>query len=182
MIDRFTSFDPNCEVGGFIIVAYLQSMWAEDIVPLIKQHNLENVDPQGWYPQQKWLNFLTEVYKMPDGPSRMVSVGMKVGQVMPFPPEITSFEQVMEGMHMSMEMSHRNGEWGWVKCETLKPKHVRMTNYSPYSDESVYGAYWAFAQRFLPPRADFTVVSSQAGKVRFPAADEPPLVIDFRWK
>src|SRR5262249_5940543 len=114
MDDRFTSFDPECEVGGVIIVAYLQSMWADDIAPLIKAHGLEDVDPQGWYPQQQWLDFLTEVYKMPDGPSRMVSVGMKVGQVMPFPPELATFEQVMDSIHMSMEMSHRNGKWGYV--------------------------------------------------------------------
>ena len=181
-IDRFTAFDPNCEVGGFIIASYIESMWADDLVPLIREHGYEQARPDEWYNQQKWLNFLTEVYRLPDGPNRMVSVGMKSGQSMPFPPEMTDFEAVMESIPLSMDMTHRNGAWGTVTCERVATGHLRMTNHTSYSDESVYGAYYAFAKRFLPKGTDFTVISNQAGKIRYPAINEPPLMIDIRWK
>src|SRR5689334_3872359 len=136
MADRFTAFDPACEVVGFVIISYVQSMWADDIIPLIQQHGYEHVEPEGWYPLQPWLDFLTEVYNLPDGPSRMVSLGMKIGQVMPFPPEVTSFEQVMQGANASSEMCHRNGAWGEITYEKVSDRHVRITNYTPYADES----------------------------------------------
>ena len=181
MLDHFMSFDPSAELSGMFILSFIHSMWADDVIPLIKKHGFEEVEADAWYSQQAWLDFLTELYRLPDSLNRMVSVGLKVGDALPFPPEVNTLEQAMEFSSQAMDHLH-SGLWGSEKVEKVSKKHVRVIAHTPYPDAATYGVYWAVAKRFPPASKDFTITSSHPGIMRFTSPDDAPLVIDISWQ
>jgi hypothetical protein len=182
MLDRFTAFDPATEVAGFTIIPFVRSMWAEDVEEVFVRYGFDKSEPDAWYLQQKWLDCLTELYKRPDAQNRMVSVGLKVGVALPFPPEVKTLRQALEFTSVAMDHSHRKGRWGSVTVETIGDTHLRTISFTPYPDDAAYGTNWSIVKRFLPAPADFRIVSNFAGVRRFPEPDQDPLILDIAWR
>lgn len=155
----YQSFDPNTEVIGQNLLAFVQNMQSSEIMPVLEEHGLTNIDPNTWYPLQQWLDVLTALSDRSGAMFNFVAIGAAIAQTAFLPPEVErlTFEQVMFGINDYYQMQHRNGDAGSITVEKAGDKHLVLSVEVPYPDDLEYGTAYGFARRFLPPRSDFTV-------------------------
>lgn len=53
---RFVASSPEAQVKGQIVLSFLENIESALVAPLLPKYGLEQVDPDGWYSQQTWLN------------------------------------------------------------------------------------------------------------------------------
>mgnify|MGYP005850136135 FL=1 len=147
---RYVAFDPNTEIIGAMLEGTVYSMERETLLPLLRKHGFEEIEFDKWYPLQPVLDLFTDIVNDIGGMFNMVAIGMKAGESFPFPPEITSFEQVLEMSDTLNRASYRNGDPGTIRAEKLGERHYRMHVHLPFPQDLHYGIWWAVAKRFVP--------------------------------
>lgn len=58
---RYQSFDPNTELNGRTVLAFITSIKHSDIKTILEKHQLDQVDPNQWYSLQLVLNVLSDI-------------------------------------------------------------------------------------------------------------------------
>jgi hypothetical protein len=151
--------DPNAEIIGQNVLAFVQNLRAEEVQPFLKKHGLENVDPEKWYPLQDWLNVLNDIQREGEAMSDFVGIGMAIAETAPLPPETEgmNLEQFFGLLNPSYQMQHRSGDVGKIESEKVGDKHIKVTVDVPYPDDLEYGTAYGFAKRFLPKGTRFVV-------------------------
>ena len=141
---QYVSIHPQAEVIGQAILGIARAL-GDKAQPILERHGLDGVQPDGWYPQQRWLDALREIDQgdMFD----LIAVGKQVAEHVPLPAEVDSVESVLMMIGKTYTHNHR-GCPGYTKPEILGEKHVRLTVYDPYPNNMVYGVMYGFAARF----------------------------------
>jgi len=162
MAGKYQAFDPNTEVNGYSMLGFIQCLRKEEIRPYLEMRGLDNIDPEGWYPLQSWLDVLSDLAEKRPGQSMFdfVAVGMKVLEMTHFPPgfETLSLPKMLAaGNEAYAKVQHRGGDAGEVVLEVIDPHHCVQKVRAPYPDDFWYGIFYGFCRRYLPPGTHFTV-------------------------
>lgn len=149
---------PNAEVLGESILAYMNCLEQDQIVPILTKYGLVDVDAHAWYPLQKMLDVLRDIQNQPDNVSAsMVSIGVKVMEIATLPPELNTVGAVLSALGAVYHLHHRNvTEEGWSAKE-IGPGHMHIIHDSPYPADVAYGIVWSTVRRFRPRSTNFTV-------------------------
>ncbi len=147
---RYVAFDPNTEIIGAMLQGMVYSAEREMLLPLLRKHNFEEIELDRWYPLQRVLDLFTDITNDVGGMFNLVAIGAKAGEVFPFPPEITSFEQSLELADTLNRAAYRNGDPGTIRAEKLGERHYRMHVHLPFPQDLHYGIWWAVARRLVP--------------------------------
>lgn len=156
----YRAFGPDAEVYGAAMLAFVNSINYTNFHSIMEQHGVVHVDPERWYPQQVWLDIFSDIASQSGGSSNLVSIGMKIVDTAPMPPEIKSlpFKEIMLGFEQgSYRMNNRGKDIGGIETVVISDTHLVMVDKTPYPDDFIYGAYYAMARRFLPRGTDFSV-------------------------
>ena len=181
-MEKLTAFDPKAEVSGLIILGFVQSVNKVDIMPYLTKHGLENTQVHEWYPQQIWLDVLSDILNSPyNSLFDLVSIGMKIGETVPLPPNIKTVDDALFASPIAYAQLHRNSYAGEIVVTRLGDRKIQLDAHTPYPDDSNYGTDYGYARRFLPPGTHFVVESNQAGKPRFPRIDDEHLIVTIAW-
>ncbi len=158
-LTSYQSFDPNTEIIGYNVLSFIQNVQAEEIKPILAQSGLDQIEPEAWYPQQKWLDVLTTLSGRSSAMFNFVAIGTAIAETAFLPPEVErmSFEQVIFAINDFYQMQHRNGDAGEIKVDKAAENHIILHVRVPYPDDLEYGTAYGFARRFLPPKTHFTV-------------------------
>ncbi len=169
---QFIAFDPQTEVSGASMRAVVDALG--DQGRHILQDNGLDPDPQPgkWYPQQPYLNMYRAIAEqkynsVPD----LVSIGMHVPSVAPFPPEIDSIETALTALNEAYQMNHRNGEIGSYESTLVAPCHIKVVCRNPYPSDFDYGLIYGVVRRFRPAGVTFKVVVDDQAPSRKKGAD-----------
>lgn len=156
---RYVSFDQKVEVIGQNMLSFVQNINAQNVMPLLKKHGLAEIDPEQWYPLQRWLDVLSDLSAQAGGVFDMVAIGAAISQTALMPPEVEKmpFEQFLYLVDQVYQMQHRNGDAGKVEIEKVADRHMKVIVRVPYPDDLEYGTTYGFAHRFLPKDARITV-------------------------
>lgn len=157
---QYKTFGPDAEVLGGAMMAFIESIHYTDFSTILERHNIEKIEPQRWYSQQLWLDVFTDIANQPGGSSNLVSIGMKIVETAPMPPEAAElpFTDIAMGFNEGAYLTNNRGkDIGGIEAQVVAPGHVVMIDRTPYPDDFVYGAYYALAKRYLPSGSDFTV-------------------------
>lgn len=65
------------------------------------------IDPNGWYSQQKWLNAFRHISEKV-GSMTMLNIGKKIPENAQFPPEINNIVAGLHSIDVAYHMNHRN--------------------------------------------------------------------------
>lgn len=155
---------PETEILGQAILAVTQSINYDDFGGLfeagLKQYNFPTViDPEQWYPLQMLLDIYKSFYDEANASPNLVSIGMKVIEASPFPPEVDSVVTAVAALNSIYEYYVRNYEAGTeYQIETLSATEVRVTDHTPFPHDLVYGYMYAIARRFAPEGEHITVI------------------------
>ncbi len=161
MSKRYEPFDPNTEVIGQVMVAFIESIQADVIRPHLEQYGLTDIDPNAWYKQKLWLDVLSDLAEDSPGNamSAFVSVGMKIAETAPLTEGYENLPMAEKYIEWgpTYQQNHRGGDAGEIVGEKVSDTHVKMHVRFPYPDHLEYGAYYGLAKRFLPEGTDFVV-------------------------
>lgn len=158
---RFTSFDPNAEALGSILLSYVHCINNENLYPFLEKYGLIDIQPDQWYPLQKWLDALGDLAEVESrGQARFdfVAVGLKVAETTVLPPEfgLLPFSEIIRRWNDAYSLWHR-GNAGTMYTEEVGENHLRIISCLPYPDDIGYGVMWGVARRFLPRTSRFSV-------------------------
>jgi hypothetical protein len=162
MAGKYQAFDPNSEAIGSSLLGFIQCIRSKDIGPYLEKHGLTNIDPNGWYPVQTWLDVLSDLAEERPGQVMFdfVSVGMAVAAVIPLPEEYYAslpFEEALLASGGSGYKRNHRGDAGEHSVEKVGEHHIKITIRTPYPDDLLYGVYYGLSRRFLPPGHHFTL-------------------------
>ncbi len=180
---RCEAFDPESQAHVTMLLGFIQCSRREEVQPYLDKHGLTHIDPQKqeWYPLQTWLDVLNDIladrsHSMFD----MVSVGMKIGELAPMPPQLegAALLDVLLGSNIGYQSNHR-GNVGEMKAELVGPNHIKLAMHIPYPDDLMYGVNYGLVRRYLPKGSHVTLKYDDTVKRRDLGGDVT--VIDITW-
>jgi hypothetical protein len=157
---QYKVFGPDAEVLGAAMLAFVESMNYPNFMTILAKHGLHDIYADLWYPQQIWLDVFSDIANRNEASSDLVSIGMKIVDTAPMPPEMQtrSFVDIMMNFNAGSYLANNRGrDIGGIQCQILSEQHLVMIDRTPYPDDFIYGAYYAMARRFLGVDVDFTV-------------------------
>lgn len=174
---------PGAEVLGQIIVPYYDNLQGSDTRPIMEKYGLVDPDPTAWYPDQQLLNALNEMGEKANLSSSLVAIGMKIGEVVPAPPntEDPSLEQMLAFWDTIYQSLHRNADMGCIRYEKVADKHYKTTHNDKYPDDLSYGILYAFGRRCLPKGTQFMVYYDEDFPGRDYGGTTDETIIHIKW-
>lgn len=166
---KYKSFGPDAEVYGAAMMAFIKSINYANFGAILKAHELDEIIPDRWYPQQIWLDVFSEISQQMDASSNLVSIGLKIVEAAQMPPEVQQmpFIDIMKGFEQgSYKTNNRGADIGSIDIQIVNDHHIIMIDRTPYPDDFVYGAYYGMARRFLPEGTDFILKYDEKMKRR----------------
>jgi len=168
----------NAEVFGGAFLSLINNVRAEELAPILQQHGVrsEDIHLDGWYSYQLLMDIYRSIEEDQENVSEnFVSIGMKIMEQAPFPPELKTLEEALASLEPTYNMGHRNHtERGWV-TEFVGERHAVITAENPYPDDLCYGLLWALVRRFAPKGSTFEV------SARLLTNPDAPIVFDVSW-
>jgi hypothetical protein len=154
---EFVAFDSRVESKGAAILATLKGL-PFDIEPVLSAHGLSPLDPDGWYPQQSWLDALRAISQLPGVSSlELVSIGMKIPETADWPPNVTTLDEALFSIDVAYHLNHRGGEIGYYKAERIDDQTIRVTCHNPFPSDLDYGIVYGVARMFRLQGKEFFV-------------------------
>lgn len=151
----------TAELTGMTVNALITSIMHNDIANLLRRHNLEEIDPQAWYPAQDLANLFQEISNAPNASPTFVSLGMAAAQI-----GIDALPPAMKDLPLEVFLSkyddiwqarHRNGDIGHVRFEKVDDNHMILRYNAIYPDDIFYGVFYAYTRHFRPKHLGFSV-------------------------
>ena len=176
---RHLTCDPNVEVIGQTTKSYLENIRGEYTRPIIEAHGLTDIDPNEWYPAKSMLDAMNELAQQPDFTSSLVAIGLKIAENLFIPPQIASFDQILEGLDVAYHSAHRNGDIGHVRGEKVEDGYYRVYLEDIYPDDMTYGIIYGLAKRLLPSGTQFSVKYDEGQPNRDRGGDKS--IVHVRW-
>ena len=155
---QFQSFDPNVEVSGAAISVIVKAM-GNRALRVLAAHGLDDINPDGWYPQQAWLDAFQELSQGDfNSTLDLVSIGIRIPETLTWPSDIKTVEEALLSIDKVYQMAHRNGKIGSYQVEMVGTREAKMVCENPYPCDFDYGLIYSTARFFLPAGTGLTVV------------------------
>ena len=150
---QFIPFGPLVEVNGQTILSFVNALPSsqETFYKILEDNGLFDIQPEGWYSQEKWLNAFKEIYDTL-GPNTLFMIGKAIPESAIFPPQIDGLEKALDCINIAYEMNHRGGPIGYYKLLSYD-KDARiaiMECENPYPSDFDRGIIMTMLRRFLP--------------------------------
>ena len=155
----FKEFSPENQVSGRAILNAVNSLveYKMTMAEYLTRSGLDNIEPDGWYDEQAWLDVLQAISKQ-YGPSTIFTLGKGVGSNLPGTDP--DFRNRLDSIDSLYKKSHINGEVGYFKLMEFdeKNKRARMKMHTPYPPEYGKGVLTAMVRKYKPDLLSFPKV------------------------
>lgn len=150
---NFVAYSEEVEVVGQTILCFIYGIpkYEEEMRELLARHGLENIQADGWYPQQKWLDAFAELLAN-FGPFTLFTLGKSIPEQAAFRLEFTELEQALRAVDVVYQMNHRNGEVGHyiITKYDAELKEAFMECTSPYPADFERGVLVGMIRKYKP--------------------------------
>lgn len=151
-------YAPDAEVLGAGITAIFNHYRREDVLDSIQKHQMDNLDPDRWYPIDPFLNILSEWRGADSGDTSIISVGMALIYHIELPLEMEKLPASEILMHLgTLFLSQHRGDVGVFQAERLGERHIRYVETLVWPDDMMYGYIYGAAKHFLHFGTHFTL-------------------------
>ncbi|MGF1507327.1 MAG: hypothetical protein ACFB51_19705 [Anaerolineae bacterium] len=178
-ITKFKAPQPDSEILGFGQTALRESITRAEFEHMLDKYALTEIDPEAWYPLQPLLDMYAEM-DADKGRSMQyfVSIGMKVVHI--FPEEVTGVVGALNFLNSTLTLSLRNYDYETCgyEIESLGDGHARVTEYTPFPHDMIYGYMYAIANTFSGEGRSPTVVRTYLNE---DDPDSDGAVYDITW-
>ena len=179
---RILTCDPDVEVIGAVMLSIINNLQANEIRPILEANNLTEIDPETWYPAERWLKVMNELAESPNVTTNDIAIGMKIAENVVLPPQMQDapLSKILQSWDMIYQKQHRGGNIGDKEIQQLSDTSYRIILRDLYPDDLAYGVAYGFCKRFLPAGTHFTVQYEDISNRRDNGgADETALLIDW---
>jgi hypothetical protein len=152
---RYKVFDPESKVIGQAMLGFKAAADQEAILPLLEKYGLTDIQPDQWYPMQKWLDVLSDISEQMDEYSSMLSfvnVGEKVAANVSMPDQLINEMGFIEFMYQfgsSAYFRYHQGNVGTNQMEKMSDTHLKFILATPYPPDFWYGIFYGSAKRYI---------------------------------
>jgi len=178
---RKLTCDPKIEVLGAPLIANIENINADEIMPYLRKHHLDHVNPDKWYPLIDFLDVLNDMAEGHNLSSRLVGIGVEIFRTIKMPPELehASLPEILNTWNDLYHMQHRGGDIGYVKVEQVDSTHYKTIHKNLYPDDMLYGVAYGMARRFAPKGSNYKVYYDE--KVQRADDGGKETVIHIQW-
>lgn len=154
---KYQASTPNAEIIGAALKPYYSAITHNDFKHILEQYDLNEIDPEQWYPQQLTLDVQKRIFQGEGGSQNLVAIGMKIIDDAIFPP-MNSLEEAVNAFASSYPMNFRNQSADdLIHAEFVDDQTIRVVNGSPHSDDMIYGYIYGLVRRFREENKSFSV-------------------------
>jgi hypothetical protein len=144
------------EVLGVSMLGCLQGLREagipeDEVAAMVAQAGLANLDPEGWYPQQPYLDLFRDVEQR-FGEGTLRAMARQVPDHAEFPPGIHTLVDALQTLDIAYQLNHRGGTIGRYAYVPFGPKEGLMVCENPYGCAFDLGILEALVARFCPDR------------------------------
>ncbi len=150
---QFIPFANGIEVNGRTIMSFTKALKVYEpiLLKVLSDNGIDEVEPEGWYKQEQWLNAFRVVGERYGG-NTLFAIGKAIPEHAEFPPSIKNLEQALSAINVAYHMNHRGGDIGYYKLlkfsDELKTALVECRN--PYPSDFDRGIITAMVRKFKP--------------------------------
>jgi hypothetical protein len=154
---RILTCEPDTEIIGQAIQSFGRNI--RGVSPLLKKHNLNEIDPKEWYPLKDWVNVLNDLNLNNDGMTNYFAMGIGDAKRLALPPNAgnLTLPQFLEQWGATYLMQYRGENVGSIETTKINDQHYQMTYVVTFPDDYIYGIAHGLAQRLLPSGTYFKV-------------------------
>jgi hypothetical protein len=137
------------EVAGQTMVAVTSGILVGSVArELLAREGLQDIQADGWYPQQKWLNVYRSIGEYL-GADTLYSIGRRIPYSADFPDEaMTDVPTALAAIDVAYHTAHRGGEIGHYRFVEVGLDHFEMHCANPYPNEFDLGIITAMIERY----------------------------------
>ncbi len=151
-------YAPGCDVLGAGISAIFNHRRRNEVLDSLSYHKADDLDPNTWYPVDKFIDIFAEWIEMPGGNDNVVSVGMAMIYHLELPPAMERLKSVDKLLALGdLHLSHHRGDIGRYQIQLDGQRHIVITENTIWPDGMIYGFVYGAAQHFFPERTPFTL-------------------------
>jgi hypothetical protein len=175
-------FSPDHEIPGQLFIELANATGSEEILPYFEKHGMSQVDSKLWYPQQRLLDIYNDMASTKSGTMfDFVSIGMKEAEQAILPPHFASLPlmDILNGVEHVFKLNNRGTDTGYVRCEKVSDKHVKMHLRVTTPDNVWYGIFYGYVRRLAPADVMFDVFFDPDLPRRDQGGDET--IIHIKW-
>jgi len=156
---KYKLFHPDTEIVGQVILDFQQATNSATFMDTFEKHGLINLEPETWYPGQKWVDVLNDIYTKPGAMMNFVSIGMRQIELAEMPLEFNEMplNDVLISIEEAYAMSYRGTDIGSIKTQVVDDKHLCMIVRSFEPDDLWYGNIHGLLRRFGDPTIHYIV-------------------------
>ena len=181
----FKAFDPNVEVSGGHLAAFVKAFPAgtEEIgMKMLTAAGLGNPDPNGWYSLQALLDVMKDLQES-FNPGLLTRMGYQVARLVDLPPDWDDIEVALLGLDKGYQMNHRGGRIGSYSCEDLGTQNglrrMKMTVKTHWPCEYELGIIQGASERFKRNGAEVNVREDDSAPCRKNGSDACTFLISW---
>jgi hypothetical protein len=128
------AIETGVEVNGQTVMSFIDgvpSAFKDKTRDILAENGIENPDAEDWYPQQAWLDALSEIEEKV-GESTLNSIGQTVPDNAEWPDHVESVVDGFDSIDEAYHMNHRGGRIGHYDAEVIDDETVRVECDNPY--------------------------------------------------
>jgi hypothetical protein len=147
---RFTDFDHSTKMLGALLVGWRGTIYEKEINQLLAKHDLTDIDPSGWYPVAKVLEFLTEIeehYNVYD----LIGIGKHIGTNFEIPEPYRDMEAYLMATDTFYQMPYQGKAPGSITPQKIADRHIRLTLHTPWPANYWYGTFYGLTHQLAGP-------------------------------
>ena len=173
---EFMVYHSESEVSGQVMLDSIQAM-GRAARRVVNKHIIGELDPNGWYPQQTWLDILRDATE--EMQLDLLTVGNRVASNLPMPDGVFSLARLLELVEDNYQTTHRHVDPVHVTATQVGEHEVHIVDNSPYPDEFQYGMIFGLFQRLMPMDANLVVRYDDSAPTRSHGADATKYIVTW---
>jgi len=162
---QFKAINDRVEVNGQTVLSVANGLGSMKALGLrvLKDNGIDDPKPDGWYPQQFWLNAFKQISEK-IGANTLLQIGKSIPDNAKFPPEIQDVHAGLAAIDVAFHMNHRlNGQVlfdpstgrltegiGHYRYRKLDERKAEVTCDNSYPCDFDKGIIEAMAKKFKP--------------------------------
>ncbi len=156
---KYELFHPDTEIIGQAILDFGEAVGNEQFQAFFDRHRLTDIQPDRWYPAQKWMDVLNDIDDTGKSMFDFVSIGIQQLQMAIMPPEFDTMPliDILKSLEEAYQMNYRGTDIGGITAEIVDDKTVKMIIQSFEPDHLWYGNLHGLMRRFAPDGMEYTI-------------------------
>jgi len=127
---EYRAVSSSAEVKGSVASAIIDGLMNKELAKeILARHGLLNVDPNGWYPEQSWLDAFSDI-SGELGDVALYNIGRVTPDILNLPSDISSPREALERLD-SVYKSYHRGKSGGYEVMEIGDHYARLTSKNP---------------------------------------------------